>query len=172
MDINLEQIRALADLAIEKSLAELIVEDGDRSVTIKLPGYHLQPVIHTTHSASASAHHAGPVVYAPPAPAPLAELPAQSSREAEKALPSADEQNLHVVTAPMVGTFYAAPSPDSPAYVQVGQTIAKGQVVCIIEAMKMMNELESDVSGKVVRILVENGQPVEFGQPLIQLAPV
>jgi acetyl-CoA carboxylase biotin carboxyl carrier protein len=171
MDINLEQIRALADLAIEKSLAELVVEDGDRSVTIKLPGYNIQPLIHTAHAAAGHAHHPGSVVYAPPAPVPLAEIPAQSSREAEKSSP-ADDQSLHTITAPMVGTFYAAPSPDSPAYVQVGQTIAKGQVVCIIEAMKMMNELESDVAGKVVRILVENGQPVEFGQPIMQLAPV
>lgn len=161
MDIDIDKIRKLADLAIEKSLAELIVEDGDRSITIKLPGYNLQPIIHT---AAPGVGAAAPVVYTPPAPTPLAEIPEHSSRR-ETAVDNTPAG--HVITAPMVGTFYAAPSPDSPAYAQVGQTISKGQVVCIIEAMKMMNELEADVSGKIVKLLVENGQPVEFGQPLM-----
>lgn len=164
MDINTEKIRELADLAIEKKLAELIVEDGDKSVTIKLPGYNLQPVIHQQgHS---------PVVYAPPAPSPMAELPAVSSHTvaAEAAKASADDKYTKV-TSPMVGSYYAAPSPDSPPFVTVGQSISKGQTVCIIEAMKMMNELESEVSGKVVKLLVENGQPVEFGQVIMLVDP-
>jgi acetyl-CoA carboxylase biotin carboxyl carrier protein len=163
MDIDIDKIRKLADLAIEKSLAELIVEDGDRSITIKLPGYNLQPIIHAANSGAAA-----PLVYTPPAPTSLAEIPEHSSRR-ESAVDNTPAG--HVITAPMVGTFYAAPSPDSPAYAQVGQTISKGQVVCIIEAMKMMNELEADVSGKIVKLLVENGQPVEFGQPLIIVEP-
>lgn len=163
MDINISQIKELADLAQEKNLAELTVQDGEKSITIKLPGYNVQHVVHP---------QASQVVYAPPAPQPIHELPAESSRaatattvEAEKAVVSDDR--LHKVTAPMVGTFYSAPSPDSPPYVSVGGTLSKGQVVCIIEAMKMMNELESEVSGRIVKILVENGQPIEFGQVLM-----
>ena len=159
MDINIEKIRELADLAQEKNLAELTVQDGEKIVTIKLPGYSVQHMVHP---------QASQMVYAPPAPQPIPELPATSlatTLEAEKAAVSDDR--LHKVTSPMVGTFYAAPSPDAPPYVSVGQTISKGQVVCIIEAMKMMNELESEVSGRIVKILIENGQPVEFGQVLM-----
>jgi len=162
MDINTEKIRELADLAIEKQLAELVVQDGEKCVTIKLPGYNLSQVIHP-----------GPqhqqVVYTPPAPSHIAEIPSVSSHpvmEAEAPKAHADDK-LHKITSPMVGTFYAAPSPDSPAFVNVGQSISKGQTICIIEAMKMMNELEAEISGKVVRVLVENGQPVEFGQVLM-----
>ncbi len=77
-----------------------------------------------------------------------------------------EEEHLHTITSPLVGTFYRAPSPDSPPFVEVGTRIEKGQVLCIIEAMKIMNEIESDVSGVVKKILVENGQPVEYGEPL------
>jgi|SRR6478609_3171674 len=173
MDINIDQIRALADLAIEKSLAELEVTDGAQSVSIKLPGFQGQQVIHTaatSYPASASPAHHAPV-YTPAAPHPMGELPAVSSRQevAPKAVDS--EAHFHTITAPMVGTFYASPSPESPAYAAVGQTISKGQTICIIEAMKMMNELESEISGKVVRIVAENGQPVEFGQPLFLVDP-
>ncbi|WP_373533501.1 acetyl-CoA carboxylase biotin carboxyl carrier protein [Vampirovibrio sp.] len=166
MDINTEKIRELADLALEKKLAELIVSDGDKSVTIKLPGYNIQPMLHQSPG-----HQ--PMVYTPAAPAPVAEIPAVSSHtvNAESAKAASLEDKYSKVTSPMVGTFYSAPSPDSPDFVSVGQNISKGQTVCIIEAMKMMNELESEVSGKVVRILVENGQPVEFGQAIMLVEP-
>jgi acetyl-CoA carboxylase biotin carboxyl carrier protein len=167
MDINTDKIRELADLALEKQLAELIVQDGDKSVTIKLPGHHLTHMLHAPSPLGQP--HGQAVVYAPPAPGPIAELPVMSSHagnEPEAHIPHPDER-LHKITSPMVGTFYAAPSPDSPPFVTVGQSIAHGQTICIIEAMKMMNELETEVSGKVVRMLVENGQPVEFGQVLM-----
>lgn len=155
MDINTDKIKELADLAIEKGLAELKVEDGDKSVTIKLPGSVVQ------------VQSVAPATVPPPAAA------AQTSATAEPAkAPASNEDHLIKITSPMVGTFYAAPSPDSPPYVTVGQTISQGQVVCIIEAMKMMNELEAEVSGKIARILVENAQPVEFGQVLMLLEPV
>lgn len=164
MDINTEKIRELAELAIEKKLAELIVADGDKSVTIKLPGYNIQPMLHQP------GHQ--PVVYAPSAPHPVAEIPAVSSHTVATETPkAASDEKYSKITSPMVGSFYASPSPDSPPFVAVGQTISKGQTVCIIEAMKMMNELESEVSGKVVRVLVENGQPVEFGQVLMLVDP-
>jgi len=165
MDINTEKIRELADLAIEKQLAELVVQDGEKSVTIKLPGYNLSQVIHPSAPQQ--------MVYTPPAPSHIAELPTVSSHgvvEAEAPKAHADER-LHKITSPMVGTFYAAPSPDSSPFVTVGQSIAKGQTICIIEAMKMMNELEAEISGKVVRVLVENAQPVEFGQVLMLVEP-
>lgn len=164
MDINTDKIKELADLAIEKQLAELIVQDGDKSVTIKLPGYSLPHMIHQAPPQQ--------VVYTPPAPAPIAELPPVSSHTVPaEAVKSAADDRLHKITSPMVGTFYSAPSPDSPPFVNVGQSISKGQAVCIIEAMKMMNELEAEVSGKVTRVLVENGQPVEFGQVLMLVEP-
>lgn len=165
MDINTDKIRELADLAIEKNLAELIVQDGEKSVTIKLPGYNIQQVIHP----------AGPqqTVYAPPPPGPIAEIPAVSSHESSAPAENkaASDDRLVKITSPMVGTFYSAPSPDSPPYVSVGQTISKGQTICIIEAMKMMNELEAEAGGKIVKILVENAQPVEFGQVLMLVEP-
>lgn len=164
MDINTDKIRELADLAIEKKLAELVVQDGEKSVTIKLPGYNLSQVL---HQPSAGSQH---VVYTPPAPGHIAEIPSVSSHvsaQAPEAPKAHADDRLHKITSPMVGTYYAAPSPDSPPFVTVGNSIAKGQTICIIEAMKMMNELEAEVSGKVVKLLVENGQPVEFGQVLM-----
>lgn len=86
----------------------------------------------------------------------------------EKEVPKLEE-NLHIINSPIVGTFYRAPAPDADPYVQVGDTVSTGSVLCIVEAMKLMNEIESDVSGKIVKILVENGTPVEYGQPLFQI---
>jgi acetyl-CoA carboxylase biotin carboxyl carrier protein len=163
MDINVDKIRELADLAIEKNLAELKVEDGDKSVTIKLPGAHVIAAP-ATHPVYAPAHA--------PAEGRPGEIPqAVSHPSFEEPAKHAAEDRLVKITSPMVGTFYAAPSPDSPPYVTVGQAISKGQTVCIIEAMKMMNELEAEVSGRIVKIVVENGQPVEFGQVLMLVDP-
>ena len=149
MKYDLKQLRELADLALEKNLAEIKVQDGEQSITIKLPvaGVISAPagIVHPAHPAAPS--HA--------TAAPVADVTA-----------SAKDDHLHKITSPMVGTFYTSPSPESPVFVSVGQTVSKGQTLCILEAMKMMNELESEVSGKIVSILVENGQPVEFGQPL------
>lgn len=156
MDVNIDQIKALADLALDKNLAELTVQEGDKSVTIKLP------------VASTIVTAPPPASYAPPQPT-AAPQPAQQAPAAETKA-SSDDSYIKI-TAPMVGTYYSSPSPDSPPYVSVGQAVSKGQTLCIIEAMKMMNELESEASGKVVKILVENGQPVEFGQTLMLVDP-
>ncbi len=108
----------------------------------------------------------------------IAPLPAKVIEERQTPNPdpvllkSDKKTNLQQVESPMVGTFYRAPSPNSKAFVEVGDTVLKGKVVCIIEAMKLMNEIESDVSGKVVEILPQNGKPVEFGEPLILLEPL
>lgn len=157
MDFDLKQIRALADLAIKKGLAEITVQEGDRSITVKLP-VSGQPVVTTATNGEVATHTPSPAETAAPAPS-----------AAKK--PAADDSKYHKITSPMVGTFYASPSPDSPPFVKVGDKISKGQTLCIIEAMKMMNELESDVSGTVVRILMENGHPVEFGAAIMLVDP-
>jgi acetyl-CoA carboxylase biotin carboxyl carrier protein len=107
-----------------------------------------------------------PVSYAPRA-SPAAEVASSPAPAAP-----APEKKGNVVASPFVGTFYRTPAPDQPAFVEVGSVVKKGQVLCIIEAMKLMNEIEADEPGKITEILVENGQPVEFGQPLFRFEPI
>jgi oxaloacetate decarboxylase alpha subunit len=144
--LNFEEIRELVRIASEADITELEVEAGHLRVAIrKAPrGAAPQPV------ASAPA----PV---PPAAAPLS--------------PDAPSPHWVPVTAPMVGTFYRAPGPDQPPFVQEGDRVEVGQTLCIIEAMKMFNEIPAEVSGRVVRVLAENGAPVEYGQPLFLIDP-
>jgi acetyl-CoA carboxylase biotin carboxyl carrier protein len=107
-----------------------------------------------------------------PAPAPLAEAPRPSVANRPTApAASALEKKGHLITSPFVGTFYRNPSPDQPPFAEVGSVVRKGQTLCIIEAMKLMNEIESEVAGKVAEILVDNAQPVEFGQGLFRIEP-
>ena len=158
MNIPLEQIKALAELAQDKQLAEVTVTDGDKTITIKTPASVAQPV---AYSAPAPV----PSVALAPAAAPVAAV----TPSPVAAAPADAGGNYVFVKAPMVGTFYGAPSPDSPAFVEKGQVVKVGQALCILEAMKQMNELESDVAGTLVEVLVANGQSVEFGQPLFKL---
>jgi acetyl-CoA carboxylase biotin carboxyl carrier protein len=102
---------------------------------------------------------------------PLGEKPTAAADNSQRPARSAAAPSGHLVTSPFVGTFYRTPAPDQPPFVEVGTAVKKGQVLCIVEAMKLMNEIESEVSGTVVEILTENGQPVEFGQPLFRLEP-
>ncbi|MCG8454957.1 MAG: acetyl-CoA carboxylase biotin carboxyl carrier protein, partial [Holophagales bacterium] len=111
---------------------------------------------------------AAAAVPAAPAAAPAA---AASTAAAGAAEESAEEEGLYTLTSPIVGTFYRSPNPEAPSFVEEGDTVKKGQVLCIVEAMKLMNEIESDVDGVVVRILIQNGQPVEFGEPLFAIRP-
>jgi acetyl-CoA carboxylase biotin carboxyl carrier protein len=116
-------------------------------------------------------HHAPPVAVAA---APAAAAPAPASAPAAAPAPAAakpTDKPGHLVTAPLVGTFYRAPSPESPPYVDVGTIVKKGQVLCIVEAMKLMNEIEAEVGGRVAEIFVQNATPVEFGQPLFRIEP-
>jgi len=151
--MDLRKLKKLIDLVQESGIAELEITEGEEKVKIVRGG-----VVSVSPPAGAPAAAAAPVAPA----APAAAVPAAPAETA--AAPEGP-----VVKAPMVGTFYRSPSPDAKAFVEVGQTVKEGQTVCIIEAMKLMNEIESDASGVVKAILVENGQPVEYGQPLFIL---
>lgn len=152
MKVELEYIEKLVELVSENELTEITVEDGESAVVIKK-----QKEIITAQAAPVTAP-----VAAPQAPAPKAEAPADESKPAAKGVE---------ITSPMVGTFYKAPSPGAAPFTEVGKTVNVGQVVCIIEAMKLMNEIESEVSGKIIEVCVDDGQPVEFGQILMIIEP-
>lgn len=147
--MDLRKLKTLIDLVAESGIAELEITEGDDKVRI----------------VKFSQSSAAPVVYAAEAPAAhVVAAPAAAAAAAAPAAPAVPEG--HAVKAPMVGTFYRAPSPGAAAFVEVGQTVKEGDALCIIEAMKLLNEIEADKSGVIKEILVENGGPVEYGQPL------
>ena len=153
MKFDIEYIEKLAKIVDETTLTEISLEDGEQAITIRKDVITGSPVV---AAAPVAAVAASPV--AQPATTPAASTPATEEVKRGKAL-----------TSPMVGTFYKAPSPDAKPFVEIGQTVAQGDVGCIVEAMKLMNEIESEFSGKVVEICVEDGQPVEFGQVLMYI---
>ncbi len=144
--MDLRKLKKLIDLVQESGISELEVTEGEEKVRIVK-------------------HYGAPMQMAQtyPLPASMPRMEAPSATAAEEDI---DEPEGHVVKSPMVGTFYRAPSPGSDAFVEVGQTVKQGDTLCIIEAMKLLNEIEADASGTIKAILVENGQPVEFGEPL------
>jgi len=156
--MDLRKLKKLIDLVQESGIAELEITEGEEKVKIVKGGGIA--VVPTASSAAMPQMAAAEQPRAAPPPAAAGAAPA--------AEPPAGQEG-HVVKAPMVGTFYRTPSPDAKAFVEVGQTVKEGQTICIIEAMKLMNEIETDASGVVKAILVENGQPVEYGQPLFIL---
>jgi acetyl-CoA carboxylase biotin carboxyl carrier protein len=150
--MDIRKIKKLIELVEESGIAELEIAEGEESVRIS----RNSPVT------------AAPMQMAAPyaqAPAPVAAAPATAPTAVEQAEPAAPKG--HQVLSPMVGSFYRAPTPDAKPFIEVGQTVAEGDTLCIVEAMKMMNQIESDKSGVVTAILVEDGQPVEFDQPLV-----
>jgi acetyl-CoA carboxylase biotin carboxyl carrier protein len=148
--------RGLAEIVAAHNLSELIVDTKETTLTIRRGGVAMQmPAMQM--QMPAMPHMPAPALAAPAAAAPAAAA-------------AAVDDKSHVVTSPFVGTFYRKPNPDSPSYVSLNDKIDKGQVLCIVEAMKLMNEIEADVSGTVVGILVEDGAPVEYGQPLFKIA--
>jgi acetyl-CoA carboxylase biotin carboxyl carrier protein len=155
--MDLRKLKKLIDLVQESGISELEITEGEEKVKIVKGGG-----ISVVPAATAAALPATPAAEPPRAAAPPA------SAAASAAEPPAGQEG-HVVKAPMVGTFYRSPSPDAKVFVEVGQTVKEGQTICIIEAMKLMNEIETDAAGVVKAILVENGQPVEYGQPLFIL---
>jgi acetyl-CoA carboxylase biotin carboxyl carrier protein len=158
--LTFEQIKELVELVAERRLTGLEVERS--GFRLKIDGY---PVV-VAPAAPAAAPLQAPA--APMASAPAA-APAAVSPEAAPAASASPAQGAHILTSPIVGTFYRSPSPDSDPFVEVGSRVKKGQVVCIIEAMKLMNEIESDADGVVVEIYPQNAQAVEFGEPLFAI---
>ena len=154
--MDLRKLKKLIDLVQESGIAELEITEGEEKVKIVKGGA-------VAMVAAAPAMMAPVAAVAPAMARGTAAAPAAAAPAAE---PAAAAPEGHVVKAPMVGTFYRSPSPDAKAFVEVGQTVKEGDTICIIEAMKLMNEIEADASGTVKAILVENGQPVEYGQPL------
>jgi acetyl-CoA carboxylase biotin carboxyl carrier protein len=151
--MNQKELRDLIEFLIEKDITEFELERGDVKVRIRRGGEAAAAAYVPAAAAAASgAASAGAPAAAPPAA-------------------KAEEEGLHSVKSPIVGTFYESPSPGSPPFVKVGDAVEAGQVLCIIEAMKLMNEIESDVAGEVVKRLASNGQPVEYGQALFVIKP-
>jgi acetyl-CoA carboxylase biotin carboxyl carrier protein len=145
--MDIRKVKKLIELLEESDVAEIEIHEGEESVRI------------SRGSTAVFAPMAAPVAAAPMATPPTAAAPV--------AAPAAEpEVQGHAVRSPMVGTFYSAPSPEASAFVKEGDTVSAGQTLCIIEAMKILNQIESDKAGKITKILVENGQPVEFDQPL------
>ena len=151
--MDIRKVKKLIELLEESNIGEIEIKEGEESVRISR--YGAQP--------------AAPVAYAaPPAPAPGAAPAPVEAPAPEAAAPAPAAENA--VLSPMVGTFYRSPSPEAPSFVEVGQTVRVGDVLCIVEAMKMMNQIEADRAGTVTAIHVENGEAVEFDQPLISVS--
>lgn len=153
-NIGLEDVKALISLVAKEQIHEFEFESGSVRFRIRKDGV-----------APASA---APQLIVAQAPAVLPQMPTQSvaAPVSEASGVPADEPGVHYITSPIVGTFYRAPSPNAAPYVQVGDLVKPGQTLCVVEAMKLMNEIECDTAGEVVRVLVENGQPVEYGERL------
>ena len=155
--MDIRKVKKLIELLEESNIGEIEIKEGEESVRISRHGN--QP--------------AAPMAYAAPAPAATAPAAAPAAAEtatSEPAAPAAAPATDNAVLSPMVGTFYRAPSPDAASFVEVGQTVRVGDVLCIVEAMKMMNQIEADRAGTVTAIHAENGEAVEFDQPLISIS--
>jgi acetyl-CoA carboxylase biotin carboxyl carrier protein len=159
--MNQKEIKELIELLVEKDITEFEIERGDVKLHIRRGGeVHVPQVVHVAAPA--------PVAAAAVSALPAANVSTEAAKPAAVAASTeaADEANLHIVKSPIVGTFYESASPGSPPFVATGDTVKEGQVLCIIEAMKLMNEIEADASGEIVKRFVNNGSPVEYGMPL------
>ena len=156
--MNQKELKELIEFLVEKDISEFELERGDVKVRIKRTGENL-----TVSGPAITLPHASPAAAVPPTAASVA--------AASAAAAPSEEPGLHTVKSPIVGTFFEAPSPGSPPFVKAGDTVEVGTVLCIVEAMKLMNEIESDVAGEILKKLVSNGQPVEYGQALFTIRP-
>lgn len=159
---DIADLKQLIEFLKENQVAEFDLDRGDVKIRLKFI-QAVQPA-----AAPASVHHPGTVSFAPTSSIAPAALPSSSPAEPP---PSEPEAGLHIVKSPIVGTFYSSPSPGAASFVSPGDHVDKGQVICIIEAMKLMNEIEADAAGEIIRCLVTNGQPIEYGQPLFSIRP-
>ncbi|HRE38720.1 MAG TPA: acetyl-CoA carboxylase biotin carboxyl carrier protein [Chitinophagaceae bacterium] len=160
--MDFKQIQELVKMINKSNIGELTIEQKDFKVTIKQKEDHVTQVVAPAAVHAAPVHHAPAAAPSAPA-APAAEKPAAKEEKAAS--------NLLTIKSPMIGTFYRRPSPDKPNLVEVGSEVQPGKVVCIIEAMKLFNEIESEIKGKVVKILVDDASPVEYDQPLFLVEP-
>jgi len=151
--VDIAAVRELAEIAEAHGLSEIKFENADVLLVLRRGGMGAPAVVHAPP----------PVAHHPPSPQPAP----RPSPEAK----STENGKYFTVASPFVGTFYRAPGPDAPPYVELGQRVKKGQVVCIVEAMKLMNEIEAELDGTVTQIMVENAQPVEYGQALLKISP-
>jgi len=156
--MNQKELKELIEFLVEKDISEFELERGDVKVRIKRTGENL-----TVSGPAITLPHASPAAVVPATAASVA--------AASAAAAPSEEPGLHTVKSPIVGTFFEAPSPGSPPFVKAGDTVEVGTVLCIVEAMKLMNEIESDVAGEILKKLVSNGQPVEYGQALFTIRP-
>ena len=161
--MDFKQIQELIKMINKSNIGELTIEQKDFRVTIKQKEEHITQVV----SAAAPAYQ--PPVSMPPAA--QQQQPQAPAGDKSKAADAGTASNLITVKSPMIGTFYRKASPDKPNFVEVGDEIAPGKVVCIIEAMKLFNEIESEISGKIVKVLVDDASPVEYDQPLFLVEP-
>ena len=170
---DIQELKELIEFLKENNIGEFDLERGDLKVRIKFaakPGAEPSGLDLAQMARLLAAQQPGPApavlpeVFASTHPAPAAAPPVAPAGEAEDA-------SLHIVKSPIVGTFYESPSPGSPAFVKIGDQVENGQTLCIVEAMKLMNEIESDVAGEIVKRFVQGGQPVEYGQPLFSVRP-
>ena len=161
--MDFKQIQELIKMVNKSNIGELTIEQKDFRVTIKQKEEHITQVM-------SSAAQAAPVYSMAPQPA-ASQQPASSGAPAEKSKASEASSNTVTIKSPMIGTFYRRSSPDKPNLVEVGDEVTSGKVVCIIEAMKLFNEIESEVKGKIVKVLVEDASPVEYDQPLFLVEP-
>jgi acetyl-CoA carboxylase biotin carboxyl carrier protein len=176
---EIAELKQLIEFLKENGIGEFDLERGDLKVRLKFAGAgqpgDLSQMAHLAAAAqaaqSAASVQPAAVAHAHPMGAPQNAAPAAATGLASAAAPVDDEAGLHIVKSPIVGTFYESPSPGSAAFVKPGDTIEVGQVLCIVEAMKLMNEIESDAAGEIVKRFVTSGQPVEYGQKLFAVRP-
>jgi len=159
MSMDIKQIQDLIKFVAKSGVNEVSIEEKDFKITIKT---NQEPTYVTATV---------PTPVALPAQASVPNLPATPAAPSTPVAPAENSSNLITIKSPMIGTFYRSPGPDKPTFVNIGDEIATGKVLCIIEAMKLFNEIESEVSGKIVKILVNDAQPVEFDQPLFLVDP-
>lgn len=161
--MDIKQIQELIRFVSKSGVNEVSIEEKEFKITIK------------TNQAPTVVNATIPAAPALPAPAaqalPVAAQPVAPAAPQAPAVPAAEQSNYITIKSPMIGTFYRSSSPDKPSFVEVGDEIKSGQVICIIEAMKLFNEIESEVSGRIVKVLVENASPVEYDQPLFLVEP-
>ncbi|MFN8344865.1 MAG: acetyl-CoA carboxylase biotin carboxyl carrier protein [Spirosomataceae bacterium] len=163
--MEIKDIQKLLDFIAHSGLDEVNIETGEFKVSVKRNAAGNLVAV-------APAPAAAPVAVATPAPAPAPVPAAAAAAPAAAPAPKSDDSKYLTIKSPMIGTFYRSGGPDKPSFVEIGDEVASGKVVCIVEAMKLFNEIESEISGRIVKVLVENATPVEYDQPLFLVEPV